>query len=84
MKRIIVVGLILLSGCKEPNKEPNKASIQNIPENVLDNNSENYDQQYKIYTYEGCEYIVVGVGTNKWGSHKGNCINPIHKIRINP
>jgi hypothetical protein len=34
---------------------------------------------YAIYTLEGCEYILVGVGNNRWGSHKGNCSNPIHK-----
>ena len=31
------------------------------------------------YTYGGCEYIKVGTGQNAWGSHKGNCKNPIHK-----
>ena len=31
------------------------------------------------YTYEGCEYIVVVNGSATWGSHKGNCKNPIHK-----
>jgi hypothetical protein len=31
------------------------------------------------FTYGGCEYIRVGYGQNAWGSHKGNCINPIHK-----
>ena len=31
------------------------------------------------YTYQGCEYIVVGPPSQKWGSHKGNCKNPIHK-----
>lgn len=45
----------------------------------LDTTSQYYDQQYKVYTLEGCEYIVVGVGNNRWGSHKGNCKNPIHK-----
>jgi hypothetical protein len=75
MKKIIVAALILFSGCKEPNK----TSIQNIPENVLDNNSENYDQQYRIYTFEGCEYIVVDISNRRWGSHKGNCKN--HKTK---
>ena len=28
--------------------------------------------------YDSCEYIVVGQGNFKWGSHKGNCKNPIH------
>ncbi len=35
--------------------------------------------KYREYSLEGCQYIVVGVGNNKWGSHKGNCTNPIHK-----
>jgi len=33
----------------------------------------------KECTYQGCEYIQVGLGTRAWGSHKGNCKNPIHK-----
>jgi hypothetical protein len=45
----------------------------------LDNSSKYYDQNYKVYTLEGCEYILVGGGSNRWGSHKGNCKNPIHK-----
>jgi hypothetical protein len=44
----------------------------------LDNTSEYYDQNYKVYTLEGCEYVVGGVGKTQWGSHKGNCKNPIH------
>jgi hypothetical protein len=45
----------------------------------LDNTSEYYDQHYKVYTFEGCEYIVINSGSSKWGSHKGNCKNPIHQ-----
>lgn len=52
-----------------------------IPHNELNNNSRYYDQQYEVYTLEGCEYIVVGFGKEKWGSHKGNCKNPIHKTQ---
>ena len=44
----------------------------------LDNKSQYYDQNYRVYTLEGCEYIVVGNGNGRWGSHKGNCKNPIH------
>jgi hypothetical protein len=44
----------------------------------LDTNSQYYDQQYKVYTLEGCEYIVVGFGNTRWGSHKGDCKNSIH------
>ena len=31
------------------------------------------------YTYQGCEYIKIGNADRQWGSHKGNCKNPIHK-----
>jgi hypothetical protein len=44
----------------------------------LDSNSRYWDQNYKVYTLEGCEYIVGGIGKSSWGSHKGNCKNPIH------
>jgi hypothetical protein len=36
------------------------------------------------FTYGGCEYIKVGFGENTWGSHKGNCENPIHFENKNP
>jgi hypothetical protein len=44
----------------------------------LDSTSQYYDQNYKVYTLEGCEYIVAGYGKDRWGSHKGTCKNPIH------
>lgn len=31
------------------------------------------------YTYHGCEYVVFSSGSNAWGSHKGDCSNPIHE-----
>lgn len=31
-------------------------------------------------TYDGCQYIGYFNGSNcDWGTHKGNCTNPIHK-----
>ena len=45
----------------------------------LDSTSQYYDQNYKVYTLEGCEYIVIGYGKDRWGSHKGNCKNPVHE-----
>jgi hypothetical protein len=38
----------------------------------------NFYNSYKEYSLEGCQYIVVGFGNQRWGSHKGNCSNPIH------
>ena len=46
------------------------------PERIIVNNV-----NYKVYEIEGCEYIVMGYGDSKWGSHKGNCKNPLHITR---
>ena len=40
--------------------------------------------QVEVVTYDGCEYIILGYGNNSWGSHKGNCENPIHFENKNP
>jgi hypothetical protein len=32
-----------------------------------------------IIEYEGCEYVWFSHGSGSWGSHKGNCKNPVHK-----
>jgi hypothetical protein len=50
----------------------------------LDSTSQYYDENYKIYTLEGCEYIVVGYGNTRWGSHKGDCKNPVHRRDSQP
>ena len=33
---------------------------------------------YSIYIIDSCEYIIFYGGSSTWGSHKGNCKNPIH------
>jgi hypothetical protein len=74
---ILTISLVFLLGsCVDPK---GRATIANPHRMELDNTSQYYDQNYKVYTLEGCEYIVVGVGKTQWGSHKGNCKNPIHK-----
>ncbi len=45
----------------------------------LDTLSKFSDQNYRVYTLEGCEYIVYGTGSHRWGSHKGNCKNISHQ-----
>ena len=68
--------LIVLGSCEVDTKKTKPINPHRME---LDNTSQYYDQNYKVYTLEGCEYIVVGVGKTQWGSHKGNCKNPIHK-----
>ena len=77
MKQIFTLALIayMLTSCEGSVQVSNKPNPHRLE---LDNKSEYYDQNYKVYTLEGCEYIVVGVGKTQWGSHKGNCKNPIH------
>ena len=70
---IITLIAILFSGC-----EGNVRVSTNPHRLELDSTSKYYDQNYRVYTLEDCEYIVVGAGNYKWGSHKGNCKNPIH------
>ena len=76
---LIFVALVifLVTSCDKAPRDPFPQTKPHRTE--LDNTSEYFDQHYKVYTFEGCEYILVGVGKYQWGSHKGNCSNPIHK-----
>jgi hypothetical protein len=77
MKQIFTLGLIayMLTSCEGSVQVSNKPNPRRLE---LDSSSEYYDQNYRVYTLEGCEYIVGGSGQTQWGSHKGNCKNPIH------
>jgi hypothetical protein len=79
---VILAALVIfmVTSCKPENyKEPNYSINQDKYE--LDSNSHFTDKAYKIYTLEGCEYIVISTGSGKWGTHKGNCTNIIHSLR---
>ncbi len=65
--------LLLMNSCGFDEDRRPKAPKSKRME--LDTLSQYYDQQYKVYTLEGCEYIVVGFGNTRWGSHKGDCKN---------
>ena len=69
MKKILILALVL-SSCIDSGNRPTE------PEKIIIN-----DVNYKVYEIEGCEYIVMGYGDSKWGSHKGNCKNPLHITR---
>jgi len=75
---IISIFLIcVFASCQTEIDQANSA--KDYATNELDNSSRYYHKQYQTYTLEGCEYIVVDIGAAKWGSHKGNCKNPIHE-----
>lgn len=81
---LVIVSMILMTALPSCNfdikkkPEPNTVS-QPIEIKELGTSPEPYNRYYQIYTLEGCEYIVVDVGNNKWGTHKGNCKNSIHE-----
>ena len=79
---IILIGIlsafllaINISSCNE-DRGPKAPADSRL---LLDSTSQYCDQNYKVYNLEGCEYVVVGYGKERWGSHKGNCKNRIHK-----
>ena len=75
---MIVLGSSMIIGAVSCEKQSEvKQGSQDPIELSKDN--ENYYYRVVEYTYEGCEYIKVGYGKSIWGSHKGNCHNPIHK-----
>lgn len=71
---IFITSFVLISCDQQP-------SVKQKPQepSELSKDSKNYYLKVTEYTYEGCEYIKVGNVQNAWGSHKGNCENPIHK-----
>jgi hypothetical protein len=79
---VILAALVIfmVTSCKPDNyKDPHQNTSASRYE--LDSTSKYYDQRYRVYTLEGCEYIVAGSGSSRWGSHKGNCKNPIHECK---
>ncbi len=74
MRFLLLLLLFLsISSCQDSYQEEDRLSVE------LDTNSRFSNKNYQVFTLEGCEYIVVDYGSAKWGSHKGNCKNPIHK-----
>jgi len=70
--------VMVIVACITPNQN-NTTTQQTSNRLVLDSTSRFHDQNYRIYTLDSCEYIVVGFGNTRWGSHKGDCKNPKHK-----
>jgi hypothetical protein len=78
---IMILSVLILSSCDftDDKKEPNTVSKPVEIKELENSDTTPYHRYYQIYTLDGCEYIVVGIGSNTWGTHKGNCKNPIHK-----
>ena len=60
--------MTLMVGCssREKQKEVNVYNVDTL------------ETEYSIYIIDSCEYIVFYGGSSTWGTHKGNCNNPIH------
>ena len=82
MSKLLTLIAICLVACG-PLPSNNKAEERTQEHNQLelDSTSQYYNRRYTIYTLDSCEYIVVGYGNHQWGSHKGDCKNPIHKTQ---
>jgi len=64
---LFVLILSLLTSCN------NESNIQENPTQIK------IDGLYgRIYIIDGCEYYKFGIYDQSWGTHKGNCKNPIH------
>lgn len=83
MSRLLTLIAICLVACgphlDSNNKAEEHTQAQEHNQLELDSTSQYFNKQYTIYTLDGCEYIVVGYGNHQWGTHKGDCNNPIHK-----
>lgn len=78
---VVIMIFALGMGAKQCGNEVKQQTKPVVISYELDSTSERWDLQYKQYTLEGCEYIVVNYGDKQWGSHKGNCKNPIHQTK---
>ena len=74
MKRTLtlLISSMFIIGCSE--RRESKVGI-NVGDNPININ-------FQVIKMDGCEYVYYGMGTN-YGlfTHKGNCNNPIHKVK---
>lgn len=77
----IAMLVLIMSSCDQmdANRQEPKVPTPTVETSAgeLTKNTNSYNS-YEEYSLEGCQYIVVGFGNQRWGSHKGNCSNPIH------
>jgi uncharacterized membrane protein len=61
--------MTLMVGCSERQKQK-EVGVYNV--DTLSHTN------YSIYIIDSCEYVIFYGGSSTWGSHKGNCSNPMH------
>ena len=68
---LIAMIILMLMSCEDnnTNQTGNESEVKELSDS----------KSVTVYTYDGCEYVVAGYGKYQWGTHKGNCNNPIHK-----
>ena len=69
---IVIISLAIMTmmvGCSERQKQK-EVGVYNV--DTLSHIN------YSIYIIDSCEYVIFYGGSSTWGSHKGNCSNPIH------
>ncbi len=66
---ILLCIMTLLVGCTSREKQK-EISVYDV---------DTLDTEYSVYIIDSCEYIIFYGGSSTWGSHKGNCSNPIHE-----
>lgn len=80
---MVVIALILLvrfaSGCVQPT---DTSKVVTTKDTGVTLDAKWTYSAIQEFTYEGCEYIYFPLGNATWGTHKGNCKNPIHLYRI--
>lgn len=69
MKYIIVLLTSFLFFACQSEQEKQK-SIKDSQSTELDSNSTHYNKQFKIWTLDSCQYIVIGYGNYAWGRIK--------------
>lgn len=80
MKKIITAILLLglVMSCGPTKKELSQPQQPRDSVLIITNKYQNFNKNVTEYWLEGCQYIRVDYGNTCWGSHKGNCKNPIH------
>lgn len=65
---LFAIIVIFTSGCSDSTTVEKKDTDDKID-----------GQRISIMRFQGCQYMYVSWGNATWGSHMGNCDNPIHK-----